>query len=112
MLDIVVKKGGNLDNIFGVVKRTDDINVVWLDDYGWNYISSPTKMHNIHIRDAFGLANDNVAVRDFIMDAAKTGVKDPTDPYRIVKYYPEKNKNLRVITKELSDSTIKDAYPA
>jgi len=112
ILEIVIKKGGNLDDTYKAIKRTDSVNVAWLDSYGWDYLSGATKNHHIQIQQAFGLSNSDTAVKDLIMDAVKTGVKDPADPYRIVKYYPEKNKNLRVIIRDLSDSPIKDAYPA
>ncbi|MFZ2456368.1 MAG: hypothetical protein WAX07_07820 [Candidatus Altiarchaeia archaeon] len=115
MLEIVVAKGSNLDNTFGVVKRTDSIKVAWLDDYGWNYISSPTKNHNIQLQKVFGLPDSGTSVKNLIIEATKNGKKVSNDAYALLytKYSPyyKKNYNVRVIIRDLSNSPVKNAYP-
>ena len=115
MLEIVVSKGGNLDNTFGVIKRTDDINVAWLDDYGWNYISSPTKKHNIDLQTVFSLPDADNSVKNLIIEASKNGQKVANDAYALVctKYSPyyKANYNVRVILRDLANSPVKNAYP-
>ena len=118
MLEVVVKKGGNLDLTYRVTKRADVVGVVWLEEgtseWGWKHIVLGN--HHTDIQKVFGLTNSDAAVKDLINEAAKSGIRSSTDAYKITikKYSPYYGKDyyLRVINKDLSDTAIKTAYPS
>jgi len=114
MIETMLKKGATPKDVYNAIKRTDDIDVVWLDEQkSWGHVVE--NEHNIQIQNALGLPNMENAVKDKILDAAKNGEKSIDDPYLIINNYQNPITSnwyeLRVVLWETSNSAIKTAYP-
>jgi hypothetical protein len=79
------------------------------EDWGWEHIVDQD--HNQHIKNAFGLTDDDQAVKGLIGDGLKRGTVDPKNKWRIIYTPPDSDKTLRVVMSSSSPGSIQDAYP-
>lgn len=77
--------------------------------WGWEHIVG--EGHNNQIKNAFGLADNDEAVKDFIVEGIERGKKDIEDPL-IILYQPEgSTKKLRITLSESAPGSIQTARP-
>lgn len=81
------------------------------EGWGWEHITKQS--HHNQIQEAFGLADNDRAVKELIGEAVEKGFKNPSDEFEIIYNVPGKQKSLRVILSSDAQSigSITSAYP-